>query len=135
MRVNLILLGIAAAMPVFTQDLRCIAQSAGTPSIRAEGAAELTGDIILSCGGGTPTPRNDSVDSSAIAFEIAARHLHYRSEGVSLIWVFSELTEKLPQGFRDVVRFQRGSAFLFDAAAHAASDESRSAKIAPQAQT
>ena len=61
--------------------------------------------------------------SKPFAFEIAARHRHYRSEGVSLIWVFSDLADELPQGFRDVVRFQRGNAFLFDAVAHAASLE------------
>ncbi len=35
--------------------LSCTAQSAGTPSIRAEGVAELVGDIIIQCQGGTPT--------------------------------------------------------------------------------
>lgn len=61
--------------------------------------------------------------SKPFAFEIAARHLHYRREGVSLIWVFSELADELPQGFRDVIALQRGNAFLFDAAAIAASSE------------
>lgn len=61
--------------------------------------------------------------SKPFPFEIAARHLHYRNEGISLIWVFNELADALPQGFRDVVRFQRGNAFLFDGAAHAASLE------------
>jgi len=59
--------------------------------------------------------------SKPFAFEIAARHLHYRREGVSLIWVFSELVGDLPQGFRDVITLQRGNAFVFDAAALAAS--------------
>ena len=63
--------------------------------------------------------------SKPFAFEIAARHLHYRREGVSLIWVFSELLSDLPQGFRDVIAFQRGNAFLLDAAALAASSERR----------
>lgn len=35
--------------------LSCVAQSAGTPSIRSEGVAELVGDIIVTCNGGTPT--------------------------------------------------------------------------------
>ena len=61
--------------------------------------------------------------SKPFAFEIAARHRHYRREGVSLIWVFNELTAELPQGFRDVITFQRGNAFVFDAAALAASSE------------
>ncbi len=34
----------------------CVAQAAGTPSIRAEGVAELVGDVIIICNGGTPTP-------------------------------------------------------------------------------
>lgn len=56
------------------------------------------------------------------AFEIAARHLHYRAEGVALVWVFRELAADLPQGFHDVIAFQRGNAFLFDQAAFAASN-------------
>jgi hypothetical protein len=61
--------------------------------------------------------------SKPFAFEIAARHLHYEAEGVSLIWVFRELAEALPQGFRDVIAAQRGNAFLFDDAAFAAATE------------
>lgn len=61
--------------------------------------------------------------SKPFAFEIAARHLHYRRERVSLIWVFSELADELPQGFRDVIALQRGNAFVFDATALAASSE------------
>jgi hypothetical protein len=59
--------------------------------------------------------------SKPFAFEIAARHLHYRAEGVSLIWVFRGLADDLPQGFRDVITMQRGNAFLFDEAAFRAS--------------
>jgi hypothetical protein len=59
--------------------------------------------------------------SKPFAFEIAARHLHYQAEGVSLIWVFRGLDAELPQGFRDVITFQRGNAFLFDDAAFNAS--------------
>lgn len=54
--------------------------------------------------------------------EIAARHLHYEAEGVSLIWVFRELPSELPQGFHDVITLQRGNAFLFDDAAFVASN-------------
>lgn len=36
--------------------LNCTAQAAGTPSIRAEGVAELVGDVLVICNGGTPTP-------------------------------------------------------------------------------
>ena len=58
------------------------------------------------------------------AFEIAARHQHYRSEDVALIWVFRNLDAQLPQGFRDVITMQRGNAFLFDDAAFRASVDS-----------
>lgn len=61
--------------------------------------------------------------SKPFAFEIAARHLHYRAEGVALIWVFRDIAGDLPQGFRDVIAFQRGNAFLFDDAAFGASNE------------
>jgi hypothetical protein len=33
----------------------CVAQAAGTPSIRAEGVAELVGDVLIICNGGVPT--------------------------------------------------------------------------------
>jgi hypothetical protein len=59
--------------------------------------------------------------SKPFAFEIAARHRHYQAEGISLIWIFRDLASDLPQGFRDVIAFQRGNAFLFDDAAMQAS--------------
>ncbi|WP_231382216.1 hypothetical protein [Sphingobium indicum] len=63
--------------------------------------------------------------SKPFAPEIAARHLHYDREGVSLIWIFRDLASgagaDLPQGFRDVITMQRGNAFVFDADALAAS--------------
>nr|WP_047165981.1 hypothetical protein [Sphingomonas sp. Y57] len=59
--------------------------------------------------------------SKPFAPEIAARHLHYEAEGVALIWVFRELPDRLPQGFRDVITLQRGNAFLFDDTAFTAS--------------
>lgn len=61
--------------------------------------------------------------SKPFAPEIVARHLHYEVEGVSLIWVFRELADEMPQGFHDVITLQRGNAFLFDDAALAASTE------------
>lgn len=67
--------------------------------------------------------------SKPFAFEIAARHLHYRAEGVSLIWVFRDLDEELPQGFRDVIAMQRGNAFLFDDAAFRASADAGGLKF------
>lgn len=39
----------------------CVAQAAGTPSIRAEGVAELVGDVLIICSGGTPTPANTNL--------------------------------------------------------------------------
>ena len=59
--------------------------------------------------------------SKPFIFEIAARHLHYEAEGISLIWVFHELADELPQGFRDVITAQRGNAFVFDQSAFEAS--------------
>lgn len=55
--------------------------------------------------------------------EIIGRHLHYEREGMALIWLFHELPDDLPQGFRDVITAQRGNAFLFDDAAIRASVE------------
>lgn len=51
--------GLASAQVVIVNPLTppsCVAQAAGTPSIRAEGVAELTGDVLIICSGGTPTP-------------------------------------------------------------------------------
>jgi len=53
-----------ATTPAFAQPaapLSCFAQAAGTPSIRAEGVAELVGDIIIRCTGGTPTPAGQNL--------------------------------------------------------------------------
>ncbi|MCC6591060.1 MAG: hypothetical protein IT168_30525 [Bryobacterales bacterium] len=47
--------GMASAQVVFQTPPSCTAQAAGTPSIRAEGVAELVGDVLLICTGGTPT--------------------------------------------------------------------------------
>ena len=44
-----------------TTPLQCMAQAAGTPAIRAEGVAELVGDILILCNGGTPTPANENL--------------------------------------------------------------------------
>lgn len=49
--------------------------------------------------------------SKPFAPEIAARQLFYNREGISLIWLFRDLNEPLPQGFRDVITLQRGNAF------------------------
>ncbi|MEO7332097.1 MAG: hypothetical protein ABI193_26210 [Minicystis sp.] len=59
--------------------------------------------------------------SKPFAPEIAARHLHYDAEGVSLIWIFNTLEDPMPQGFHDVITMQRGNAFVFDDEAEAVS--------------
>jgi len=43
------------AVPASAQPLSCFAQATGTPSIRADGIAELVGDVLIKCDGGTPT--------------------------------------------------------------------------------
>jgi hypothetical protein len=47
-------LGAGAASAQVIQPLSCTAQAAGTPSVRAEGVAELVGDVLIICNGGTP---------------------------------------------------------------------------------
>jgi hypothetical protein len=53
------------AIPAMAQNvnppLGCVAQAAGTPSIRAEGVTELGGDILIICNGGDPTPAGQNV--------------------------------------------------------------------------
>jgi len=44
-----------ASLPASAQPLSCVAQSSATPSIRAEGVAELGGDLLITCTGGLPT--------------------------------------------------------------------------------
>ena len=41
--------------------LSCVAQAAGTPSIRSSGVTELVGDVIIRCTGGTSTPAGQAV--------------------------------------------------------------------------
>jgi hypothetical protein len=52
-----------ASTPAFAQfpPLNCVAQAAGTPSIRAEGVAELVGDVIIRCTGGTPAASTEQL--------------------------------------------------------------------------
>jgi hypothetical protein len=60
---------VIVATPAFAQPappLSCFAQAAGTPSIRAEGVAELVGDIIIRCTGGTPTPAGQNLKQVTI---------------------------------------------------------------------
>ncbi|MCC6536933.1 MAG: hypothetical protein IT162_05250 [Bryobacterales bacterium] len=41
--------------------LNCTAQAAGTPNIRSEGVAELVGDVLIQCNGGTPAGANENL--------------------------------------------------------------------------
>jgi hypothetical protein len=52
-------IGAGSAFGQVLQPLSCTAQAAGTPSIRAEGVAELVGDVIIICNGGVPSGPNE----------------------------------------------------------------------------
>ena len=54
-------IGAGSAFGQVTQPLTCTAQAAGTPSIRAEGVAELVGDVLIQCNGGTPAGVNENL--------------------------------------------------------------------------
>jgi uncharacterized protein (TIGR03437 family) len=55
--IRLISLALAATTVVHAANqFTCVANVAVTPTMRAEGFTEATGDIILTCSGGTPTP-------------------------------------------------------------------------------
>jgi len=45
----------------FGQPMTCVANAATNKDVRIEGVAELTGDIVLTCSGGTPTPAGQFV--------------------------------------------------------------------------
>lgn len=52
-----VVLGSAAsASAQITPSLSCVSNAGATPLVRAEGIAELVGDVVLNCTGGTPTP-------------------------------------------------------------------------------
>ena len=46
--------------------LACTVSTSVTPLIRAEGASELVGDVVLNCTGGTPTPNGNAVPQGNI---------------------------------------------------------------------
>jgi hypothetical protein len=54
-------IGAGPAFGQLGQPLSCTAQSAGTPSIRAEGVTELVGDVLIQCNGGTPAAANENL--------------------------------------------------------------------------
>jgi len=52
-----LLLGLVPMASAQTVNgVQCIANSGVPPTVRSEGLTELTGDIVLNCSGGTPTP-------------------------------------------------------------------------------
>ena len=40
---------------------QCTANAGTAPTVRAEGVTELVGDVVLTCTGGTPTPKGQAV--------------------------------------------------------------------------
>jgi hypothetical protein len=68
--------------------LSCVAQAAGTPSIRAEGVAELVGDVLILCNGGTPKSGDQNLDQVNIqvfaspSINITSRYLDTSGIGV-----------------------------------------------------
>jgi hypothetical protein len=55
------LVAAPAMAQIVNPPLGCVAQAAGTPSIRAEGVTELGGDILIICNGGDPAPAGTNV--------------------------------------------------------------------------
>jgi hypothetical protein len=53
--------GSVASAQVVTPAFQCTANAGVTPLVRAEGLAELVGDVVLNCTGGTPTPAGQLV--------------------------------------------------------------------------
>jgi len=52
-------LSVSSAMAQIEPPLSCIAQAAGTPSIRDNGVTELVGDVLIRCTGGRPRPQTE----------------------------------------------------------------------------
>ena len=65
--------------------------------------------------------------SGTFQTEISARCKHYEHEGIPLLWILFgiDTARAVQQSFRDVIRRHRGSAFVLDAAAVAASREQK----------
>lgn len=57
----LLVVGSVASAQVVTPAFQCVANAGVTPLIRAEGLAELVGDVVLNCTGGTPAAVNQQV--------------------------------------------------------------------------
>jgi len=61
-----LILGSAVAFAQPTAALQCIANAGVPPLLRAEGITDLTGDIVLNCTGGNPTPAGVNVPQANI---------------------------------------------------------------------
>ncbi len=61
--------------------------------------------------------------SNTFQTEISQRHIHYKNEGIPLLWILSNIDSKkqIPQNFLDIIRQHRGNAFVLDQAAYQAS--------------
>jgi len=73
---NWLLYGILLALltiPADAQPFQCANVSGVPPIVRAEGTAELLGEIVFDCIGGVPTPPGQQVPQVNIA---VAGHLH-----------------------------------------------------------
>jgi len=57
-------------MPASAQPFQCTNTSGVPPTVRAEGYAELVGDLVLDCTGGTPTAPNQQVQQVNIAVNL-----------------------------------------------------------------
>ncbi len=62
----LCLLSVSCWAQVVPGALQCVANAAVPPTLRSEGLTELTGDIVIDCTGGTPTPLNLPVPQTNI---------------------------------------------------------------------
>ncbi len=59
-------LAIPSNAQIQTPALQCVANAGVPPIVRAEGLAELVGDLTLNCTGGTPTPAGQTVPQTNI---------------------------------------------------------------------
>jgi hypothetical protein len=57
-------------MPASAQSFQCQNTTSVIPNVRGEGYAELLGDIVLDCTGGTPTPPNATVPQVNIVVQL-----------------------------------------------------------------
>ena len=57
-------------MPASAQSFQCSNTTSVIPNVRGEGYAELLGDIVLDCTGGTPTPPNATVPQVNIVVQL-----------------------------------------------------------------